>query len=667
MPLALKLGFHGVLLTFIVWPHTVAAPLQSAKPESRAAPPDQTKADVLLRDAQNAFAQRDYAAAIRNYQQLVALRPDSAEALSNLGVAYHFAGWPRDAVATLQKALKINPGMVPSNLLLGIDLVRLGRSHEALLPLETALKKDPANRDGLFALASAHFALQEFDEAARAYQRAVAVRPADSDAWYGMGLCFEHVAERTTRQLAESPGASAYYQRLMGEYLVEQGAGIDAEEAFRRALAATPPEEREGLYAGLGFAQLRLGEISGASEQFEKELRLHPTSLRGKLGTAAVAREQKDWGKAAQGLCAVAATDMGFFRIHLNDFLSALRESTSAEALSNLGSVSRPADCSAAMDLVLKEMTFPASVAVPEHAFTALTAKSGAPGAPTREVEAARRASEGGQYSECSRLLDPYHLGDAREALLAAQCDTLSGRFFAAFEAAQEITKTEPRNSRALYWQAESARKLAQAAFERAVNLNPNSWQGHVLLGDLFRQRKKWDVAISHYQEAVRLKPESPGPLLGLATIYWQTGRNSQGEEALTKALTMDPDNHMANFVLGDIYIRERRFEDAIPYLQKHLSRPPGFLEAHGDLGKAYAALGRDQEAIAELLIASPTDRFGELHFQLHTLYKKQGRLELARQALGESERLRSLERETQRHRLERVSGASDTANPARP
>src|SRR5207249_1879580 len=221
----------------------------------------------------------------------------------------------------------MKPEMVPSNLILGIDLVRLGQPHEALAPLEMVLKKDPANRDGLFALASAYYALEEFEKAARVYNRAISRRPADSDAWYGMGLCFEQVAERTTRKLAQIAADSAYNQRLMGEYLVEQDAAVDAEEAFLRAIAASNVRDRQGLYAGLGFAQMHLGEIASAGEQFERELRFYPASLDGKLGMAAVAMEQRDWVTAVRFLCAVAATDMDFYRTRLSYLLAALGES----------------------------------------------------------------------------------------------------------------------------------------------------------------------------------------------------------------------------------------------------------------------------------------------------------------------------------------------------
>ena len=141
-------------------------------------------------------------------------------------------------------------------------------------------------------------------------------------------------------------------------------------------------------------------------------------------------------------------------------------------------------------------------------------------------------------------------------------------------------------NAAALYWQAEAARKLAQAAFQRGVSLSPNSWQGQVLLGDILRQRKQWDLAISRYEEAARHRLKAPHPLLGLGTVYWQTGRNDQAEAALRKALELEPDNALTNFVLGDIYVRKHRFEDAVPLLNQSLARHYDLLAVHADLGK---------------------------------------------------------------------------------
>jgi tetratricopeptide (TPR) repeat protein len=198
----------------------------------------------------------------------------------------------------------------------------------------------------------------------------------------------------------------------------------------------------------------------------------------------------------------------------------------------------------------------------------------------------------------------------------------------------------------------------------RAVNLNPDSWQGQVLLGDVFRQRKKWDLAISHYQSAARLKPDSPGSLIGLATIHWRLGQNAEAEVALKQALQMAPDNPLANFELGDVYVRMRRFGDAVPCLERNLALGSGNLAAHGDLGKALAALGRNKEAISELTMALPTDENGELHYQLYVLYKKEGRTNRAQEALSKSEELRAHDRENRRRRLDRVGGTIESSSP---
>jgi cytochrome c-type biogenesis protein CcmH/NrfG len=61
--------------------------------------------------------------------------------------------------------------------------------------------------------------------------------------------------------------------------------------------------------------------------------------------------------------------------------------------------------------------------------------------------------------------------------------------------------------------------------------------QGHVLLGDIYRQQKKRELAVSHYQAASQLKSTSPAPFLGLATLYWEN------LEVLRKVLELEPNN----------------------------------------------------------------------------------------------------------------------------
>ena len=613
--------------------------------------------EILGREAEQALMKRDYPGAVEKYERLATLQPDSANVLNNLGLAYHMAGRPRDAVRVLQKALRLKPDMLSANLILGMDYVQLNDAAEAIAPLERALRQDGNNRDALFALATAHLALKHFDLAAEVYQSEIKVRPDDADAWYGMGLCYEHLAEGASRRLSEVAGQSPFNQRLSGEFMLEQDKGVEAEEAFHRAIAAAPEKERDGLHAGLGFAHLHLGELDRAQDQFQVELQANPGNLEAKLGLAAVALEQQEWPKAIERICEINAADSGFFRSRLDFFITLLSEQTAAQAMNGLDTGTVAPGCSPAIDRVRNEMNSAQPAVDIEGVFGVSAPRKVTVRLPDPQVVvAARRDSEAGRFAECARTLQPFKLQRADEVLLLARCQAMSGRYLMALDAVQELVKAQPENPEALYLQAEAARRLAQAAMQRAVGLNPDSWQGQLLLGDLFRQRKKWDLAISHYQSAARLKPDSPGPLIGLATIHWQIGQNAQAEAALKQALQMAPDNPSANFELGDVYVRMRRFEEAVPYLEKSLAQEPGNLAAHGDLGKAFAALGRNQEAIAELTRALPTDENGELHYQLYVLYKKAGQPDLAQQALAKSEELRAHEREDVRRRLDRTS-----------
>jgi Flp pilus assembly protein TadD len=53
------------------------------------------------------------------YAELVAARPGDAGLLMNLGMARYMAGHPADALAPLQKAVRLNPALAPASLFLG--------------------------------------------------------------------------------------------------------------------------------------------------------------------------------------------------------------------------------------------------------------------------------------------------------------------------------------------------------------------------------------------------------------------------------------------------------------------------------------------------------------------------------------------------------------------
>jgi tetratricopeptide (TPR) repeat protein len=608
----------------------------------------------LFAEAAQDVASGQYAAAIEIYRSILALYPNSAEALSNLGVAYHLAGRIPEAVETLRKALKLDPTLVPANLILGIDSVRLNRPQDALGPLALVLKQRPGDRDALLAQASAYFALHEFEGAIRTYRTEVNFRPEDADAWYGLGISSEHIAEDTTRRMAALGPDSSYYLRLVGEFLTEQGAEIDAELAFRRALDSAESDD-EGLHAALGFARLRLGVILQAQQDFETEVRRHPRNPEGRLGMAAAALEKSDYPTALDKLCEIRNADEDYLSRRLPFLIASLDEKTQNQATAYLKNSSQN-PCPAVATLLQKELSSPGVMAGFERAFDTPPSSENAG---SGSVETRGKAKPDGECLSLARKLPRLSV---EEAARLAQCSFDSGRFLISEQAAERVLSRAPDNLAGLYWQAEASRKLAQAAFYKGVQLKPDSWQGNILLGDIFRQNKQWPEAIAHYNAAARLNPAGPAAYLGIATVHWQNGEFEQAETALKEVLRLDPENAQANFELGDIYVRRHRYEQAIPYLRKRIRQSPELLIAHADLGKALAGIGAVDEAISELTRGAAADRFGDIHYQLFTLYKAQGKTELAQRALATSERLRRLEMQNESSRLARAGEAAGEA-----
>jgi tetratricopeptide (TPR) repeat protein len=451
----------------------------------------------------------------------------------------------------------------------------------------------------------------------------------------------------------------------------QQAAAIDAERELRSALERSG-NAGEGFHAALGFALLKAGDVSEASGEFETELRVYPGSLDGKLGLVEVALAKRDFAAAVPSVCGIEATDAGYYESHLTALVASLE--TNAESAfagylaSYLEGARIPASCSAAIEDLKVALGPASSTAGLDRAFEPpppVTNGSG-PGEDSRRAQG-RAEFEAGHYTLCAQTLAGVSFLKASDDSILARCAFLSGYFLVAYDAAKSLLAGAPASAStsvpATYWKAEAAKKLSQSAFQKAVLTSPDSWQGHVLMGDIYRQQSKWDLAISEYTAAAKLMPSSPAADLGLGTVYWQNGQNGPAESALRTALQIDAENPQANFELGDVLVREHRFEEATPYLERTVKQRPDFLAAHADLAKVYIARDNTARAMAEVLKALPTDHSGDLHYQLYLLYKKQGMTRQAQTALEQSQKLRAATLKTKQENLDEALHLSKDAD----
>jgi len=221
-------------------------------------------------------------------------------------------------------------------------------------------------------------------------------------------------------------------------------------------------------------------------------------------------------------------------------------------------------------------------------------------------------------------------------------------------EAQQEAsTAAVSGDATALFRQSQELAGKSREAFSLFVSLAPDAWQAHLFLGDVERQHRNFPAALEHYRKAAALQPQSPGALLGMGTVHWELGELDAAEQALQKALRLNPGTLQATFELANIAVRRHRDAAAVPLLETFLEAQPDALAARADLGRAYLHLGQYEKAVGQLEKAAAADQQGEIHYQLATALRKLGRDTEADKAMRVSQQVREANLERARKRQE--------------
>jgi predicted Zn-dependent protease len=553
---------------------------------------------------------------------------------------YYQTGKDKQAIAALRQALRLKPGLFVPNLFLGLAYVRLKQFSEAIPYFKQAEQARPSDVQVQIGLGQAYAGSGKSRLAVNSYLRAAQIAPGNADAWYHLGVgCLEQV-EANARILLTKHKDSVYVRALMAETFAEQRAFIQADDAYKKVLASGkfPPE----VHAMYGFVLLNQHDLAGAERELRAELASNPGSLMAKLGMARLHVEQGATAQAAKELGEIWQADAGFLKANGSLFSARLPEEKRSELLKALNE-SRNGDTSAELASLFsgsapgeKPTDFSGGVATPA-------------GSTARSREAAAGAAAAlyakGRYGECSELLaGRLRSLPAKDLQLLASCAYATGNYRATFDAAAKLASNAATEAEGLYWETRSAEKLATQSLARASEIDSSSPTLHVLLGDVYRQRKNFPEAEEEYRKALAIHSGDAGAAFGLSLALLADQKVDEAYRLAKAELQKNPDDPELNAVMGEILCARADFYGAEPYLKKGLGTKPEFVShVHTLLGKVYAHTDRTQQAIAELKLALPNDKNGSLHYQIGRLYLKIGDREAAQQAFAVSRQMKQI------------------------
>lgn len=267
---------------------------------------------------------------------------------------------------------------------------------------------------------------------------------------------------------------------------------------------------------------------------------------------------------------------------------------------------------------------------------------------PTAEFLQARISRKKGEMGQVGIHLQravefgyPTELADREQWLALAQ----SGQMRDA-EKHYATLLTDARGDEAEICEAFVIGHLKHRHFDKAVQLLrawsadfPNDAQPHYYLGLIEQERKSWDEAIRHYNQALQANPKHAMAALATATCFLEKkqpqesldyyrmasnsdgqltaalvgeahclrelGRSEESRESLARALASDPDSSAAILEMAQVELEAGEFESALIRLEPLVEREPHNHDARFAYGTALRGTSRNEEAQAQLQLVA--------------------------------------------------------------
>ncbi len=149
------------------------------------------------------------------------------------------------------------------------------------------------------------------------------------------------------------------------------------------------------------------------------------------------------------------------------------------------------------------------------------------------------------------------------------------------------------------------------ALFTHTLEVTENNYVAHTNLGDALDKRGRYNEAIHHYGESLRIKPDDAFVYDKLATDLDIVGRLDDAVAYYRMSLQLEPGNAKVHNNLGITLIRQGNASEAVKQFKLAVQLAPEFVDARYNLGLALASEGKTQEAIkhfSEALRLNPSD-----------------------------------------------------------
>jgi cellulose synthase operon protein C len=150
----------------------------------------------------------------------------------------------------------------------------------------------------------------------------------------------------------------------------------------------------------------------------------------------------------------------------------------------------------------------------------------------------------------------------------------------------------------------------AEIAFKRALEVNPNSIEGHILEAAQELDSEDYTKALASIDKVLAINPQSVEAISLIATVHYVRGETDKFTQTVQKALAINPQASGLYYTIASSCVSLRLYKEAVDFAQKAVELNPRDWQAMSVLGVNLLRIGREDEGIATLEKVNAADPY---------------------------------------------------------
>jgi tetratricopeptide (TPR) repeat protein len=155
----------------------------------------------------------------------------------------------------------------------------------------------------------------------------------------------------------------------------------------------------------------------------------------------------------------------------------------------------------------------------------------------------------------------------------------------------------------------------------------------HFRKGHEFIKSKNLEGALSEFEAAAKISPESALVHFWIAKTYAYQNQAEKAIARLKKVLELEPENYHALSMIGKILATNKSKQDeAVNYLNQAIAINPSHAESRFYLARIYAVKGDTKQSLREFAILFQNEpRYAMYHYELARIFENSNAMDQAR------------------------------------